>query len=278
MATSGGTDAPVLPPIGLGTMGRSGSEAVTLVATALSMGYRHLDTARRYGNETEVGQGLRRSGVARDEVVVTTKLGLDEHQPAAVAAAVTDSLRRLRLDHIDLLLVHWPSPTVPLLDTLDAMTTARDAGLVRGIGVANLPAWMLEGLPSDLGLVTNQVEYHPYLQQRRILDACATRGMTLTAYCPLARGRRLLEDPVLQDVATAHGSSPAQIALAWLVQRPGICAIPGSSDVGHLRSNLEATQLELSVDERAAIDALHDGDRVVDPPHAPRWDVEGQPS
>lgn len=265
---------PQLPPIGLGTMRRSGDACTTLVEAALSLGYRHLDTARRYGNEAEVGAGVRRSSVPRDQIIVTSKLGLDENLPTRVRPAVEDSLRTLGLDHLDLLLVHWPSLDIPLAETLGAMEALRVEGKVRGIGVANVPGWMLDELPDPMSspLVTDQVEYHLHLPQHEVARACRDRGMVLTAYCPLGRGGRLLEEPLLRTIAADHGWTPAQVALRWVIQQAGVCAIPGTGDPEHLADNLAVSELLLTDEEMRLLDTLADGDRVVDPPHAPPWD------
>lgn len=261
-----------LPAIGLGTMRQTGQHCVELVEAALAEGYRHLDTARKYGNEESVGLGMRRSSVPRDEVVLTTKLDYLELEPVHVRNAVEDSLRRLGVDYIDLLLVHWPNPSVPLEDTLAEMQELRDTGSVRFLGVANFPSRLLAGATRLAEVVTNQVEYHPFLDQSRVLSACRTHGLALTAYCPLGRGNDVLANPVVKDIAGSVGRSTAQVVLRWLVQQDSVVAIPGTSDVDHLRENLAVHDFELDEEQMRAIHGLSRGERIVNPPHAPEWD------
>jgi 2,5-diketo-D-gluconate reductase B len=265
-------DGLLVPAIGLGTMRQRGDACSTLVEAALAEGYRHIDTARKYGNERAVGAGLARSSVARDEVLLTTKLAPGELRGHRVRAATEDSLRELGVDHLDLLLVHWPDPAVPLAETLEAMTALREDGLVRAIGVANFPSTMLREATGLAELATDQVEYHPYLGQQPVLDACRHAGLVVTAYCPLARAGELLEEDVVREVAGSHGRSPAQVVLRWLIQQPSVVAIPGTSSIDHLRENLAVQDFELTNDEIVAIAALARSGRVVDPPHAPDWD------
>jgi 2,5-diketo-D-gluconate reductase B len=262
-----------LPSIGLGTMRLVGDVCEQVVGAALAEGYRHLDTARKYGNEQAVGAALARSQVAADEVLVVTKLAPDELSAEAVPRAAEDSLRALGLDVLPLLLIHWPNPRIPLAETLEAMAALRDRGLIAGLGVANFPtALVREAVRLVDGLVTDQVEYHPYLSQERLLASLRAEDVTLTAYCPLAR-QHLLEDPVVVAVAGSHGCTPAQVVLRWLVQQPGVVAIPGTSNPARLRENLAAAEgPHLSDEELARLAARACGERVVDPPHAPEWD------
>lgn len=263
-----------LPTLGFGTMRNDGDAGVALVEAALAEGYRHLDTAEAYGNEEAVGRGLARSAVARDDVWVTTKLLHPRNgTPDDIVATAEAGLRRLGLDHVDALLVHWPHPEIPMEEALDALVELRGAGKARTIGVCNLPASALvtacEQVPD---LAIEQVEYHPYLAQDAVLEVVRRHGMALTAHCPFARGR-VADDPVLAEIADGHGATPAQVTLAWLLHQDRVTAIPGTSDLHHLRANLAATELRLSDDEVARIHTLADGTRLVDPPHAPTWDV-----
>jgi 2,5-diketo-D-gluconate reductase B len=265
-----------LPGIGLGTMRMDGDRCREVVGAALAEGYRHLDTARSYGNEAALGQALQESAVRREDVVLVTKV-----PPALLAAddvreTAEESLRRLRTDHVDILLVHWPSRSVPLEETLGAMAELRDRGLARAIGVANFPTALLsQAMDLIDGLVTNQVEYHPYLSQRPVLEQLRAAGMTLTAYCPLGR-QVLLHDPDLREIAKDHGRTTAQIALRWLVQQERVITIPGTTTVGRLHENLDALDgPHLTDDEMARISGLARGGRVVDPPEkAPVWDPD----
>ena len=260
------------PAIGFGTMRQRGDACAELVDAALAMGYRNIDTARKYGNEAAVGAGIRRSSVSRDDFLVTTKLPPDDLPADRVRAAVEDSLRNLGLDYVDLFLVHWPRADVPLADTLGVMADLREAGLTRFIGVSNFPSALLEEAVGITDLVTNQVEYHPYLAQDVVLPKVRDLGLVLTAYCPLGRGGPLLRDPVLGEIAATHGRSVAQVALRWLVQQPRVVAVPGTSSVEHLRENLSVYDFTLDDSEMAAIGRLARGDRVVNPPTAPAWD------
>lgn len=261
-----------LPAVGLGTMRLRGRECRSLVEAALAEGYRHIDTARMYGNEEDVGAGIRRSSVARGDVILATKVWHDELEPHRVTVATEESLGRLGVDYVDLLLVHWPSRTVPVEDTLEAMGALRDAGKARFLGVANFPSGMLEKVAGTPGLIGDQVEYHPYLAQEAVLSVIRACDLVLTAYCPLGRAGPLLEDDVLRAVASECGRTLPQVVLRWLVQQERVVAIPGTSSIEHLRENLSVHDFELGSDHMEAIGSLARGDRVVDPPHAPTWD------
>lgn len=263
----------VLPPIGFGTMRQKGDVAADLVLAALEMGYRHIDSARKYDNEEGVGEGIRRSGVAREDMIVATKIVQDDLRREDVQRCAEDSLRRLNLDYVDLMYIHWPSRDIPLEETLEALLDLVGRGLVREIGVANFTTTLLARACELAPILTNQVEYHPYLAQSKVLDACRANGVILTAYCPLARGRGLSDDPEVLRIAEAHGRTGAQVVLRWLVQQDGVVAIPGTSSVEHLRENLAIDGFLLDHAEMAAIAALDRGDRVIDPPHAPDWDA-----
>lgn len=262
-----------IPPIGFGTMGQTGESAAGLVAAALEMGYRHIDSARKYGNEDAVGEGIRRSSVPRDDVILATKITQDDLRSEDVRRCTEDSLRRLKLDYIDLMYIHWPSPTIPLEETLEALGELVDAGLIRHIGVANFTTSLLARACEIAPIATNQVEYHPYLAQPRVLGACRSHDAMLTAYCPLGRGRGMMEDPELRRIASAHGVTAAQVVLRWLVQQDGVVAIPGTSTVDHLQENLTIDGFFLDGEEMASIAALDRGMRVIDPPHSPIWDA-----
>lgn len=269
------SDRFALPAIGLGTMRLQGNDCESLVDAALAEGYRHLDTARRYGNEAAVGAGIRRSSVPRDDIVVTTKIWFDELSPEEVEAAAVESLARLCLDYVDLLLIHWPSRTVPVQETLASLTELREQGMTRFIGVANFPSALLAEVASTPGMVGNQVEFHPYLAQDAVLSVVREHGLTLTAYCPLGRDGTLLADETVRAVADDCGRTPAQIILRWLIQQDSVVAIPGTSSVQHLRDNFAVHDFELAPEQMERISALAHGARVVDPPHAPLWDPEG---
>jgi diketogulonate reductase-like aldo/keto reductase len=261
-----------LPSLGLGTWQIEGPAAAEAVRDGLELGYRHVDTARMYGNEREVGQGLRDAGIDRDEVWITTKVWRDDLDPDRLRRSAEASLRDLGLDQVDLLLVHWPNEGVRLADTLAALHRARQDGLTRHIGVANFPSALLREAIAEFPIHTNQVEYHPYLSQRAVLDVAHAHGIVVTAYSPLGSGG-LLDDPVLAEIATARGCRPAQVALRWLLDQTGVAAIPKAASHENRAANLATLDLApLTYEERAAVDGLARERRFVNPSFAPRWD------
>ena len=266
-----------IPALGFGTWELRGATAQRLVEAALAIGYRHLDTAQMYGNEAEVGAGLRASGLPRDQVFVTTKVWPDRFRAGDFERSVEESLRRLRLDAVDLLLLHWPSREVPLAETMEALGRVHAAGKARHIGISNFTAAMIDEAValSTAPLATDQVEYHPMLSQRAVLRGCRRHGMALTAYCPLARGR-VFGDPILKRIAEAHGRGAGQVALRWLVQQEGVVAIPRSSSEEHARSNFAIFDFALGEAEMAEITAIGaPAGRVVNVAGvAPAWDAE----
>jgi 2,5-diketo-D-gluconate reductase B len=262
-----------IPVMGFGTSGL-GKEAAELVAIALRLGYRHLDTARRYGTERGVGDGIRAAGVPREEIFVTTKVSHENLHPADFARSVETSLGELQVDYVDLLLIHWPNPKMAIADCIGPLAAAKRAGLTRHIGVANFTIELLEQAISACPepLVTNQVECHPYLDQTRMLAALQRHGMVLTAHCPLARGR-LMGDAVLGEIAHDRKKTLAQIALRWLVQQETVAPIPRSSNPARIAENLDVFDFRLTADEMERIAALKRPDgRVANPAFAPQWD------
>lgn len=261
-----------MPVLGLGTWQLTGSACARVVRSAIDLGYRHIDTAQAYGNEAEVGAAISEAGVDRDRLFLTTKLWTDRLTRAEVLRSAEESLRRLRTDHVDLLLIHWPNPRVPLAETLGAMEELRAAGKTRRIGVSNFPVALLRAA-EEIGaeIFCNQVEYHVLLSQRPVLEHLRPRGIPLVAYSPLAQGR-VLAHPEVRRVAAKHGATPAQVALAWLTGQDGVAAIPKASSVERLRENLGALELELDPADRAALDALQGYTRTVSPSWAPAWD------
>jgi 2,5-diketo-D-gluconate reductase B len=261
----------VIPKLGFGTWRLSGRDCVEGVADAVAAGYRHVDTARMYGNEEEVGGGLRASGVDRSEVFLGTKVWPDDLWPDRVRASLERSLRALGTDYVDLYMVHWPNPRVPLAETLQAMTALRDEGRTREIGVSNFTSAQFREALDLAPVLVNQVEYHPYLDQSAVLEVCRERDAELTAYRPLVKGAAL-EDPVITQIAAAHGATPAQVTLAWLIGQERVSAVPKASSPERRRENLGALDLELSADERARIDALPKDRRAVETQWSPDWD------
>jgi diketogulonate reductase-like aldo/keto reductase len=264
-----------IPAIGFGTSGM-GDVRAEHIATALKLGYRHIDTARKYGTEGVVGEGMRASGVPRTDIFLCTKVSHENLHAGDFARSVEQSLAALRVDYVNLLLVHWPEKNTPLAETMGALAKAKREGLTRHIGVANFNIALLDEAirlcPEPL--VTLQAECHPYLDQTRLIEACRRRGLVLTAYCPLGRGR-LQGEPVLADIARRTGRTFAQVALRWLVQQKIIAAIPRSSNATRIAENLTVFDFELSDDDMRRIGALKRTDgRIANPAgRAPAWDV-----
>jgi diketogulonate reductase-like aldo/keto reductase len=245
-----------IPALGFGTSPMTGSMAAGEIVAALKAGYRHIDAARKYGTEPVVGEGLRASGVPRKDIFLTTKVSHENLHAADFAKSVDASLKALGTDYVDLLLVHWPNPEIPLAETMPALAEAKRDGKARHVGVANFNIALLDQAirlcPEPL--VCLQAEYHPYLDQSKLLSAVRQRGMAFVAYCPLGRGR-LFSDPVLAEIAQSRGRSIAQIALRWLMQQ-GLGAIPRSSNPQRIADNFKVFDFTLSDDEMRRISAL----------------------
>lgn len=263
-----------MPAIGLGTWDLRGESGRAAVTAALAAGYRHLDTAIMYENEAQVGAGLRDSGIARDAVFITTKVPPALIGETDLVQAADASVRRLGIDQADLLLIHWPNPEIDLAGSIRALNKARRAGIARHIGVSNFTvdlldqAWALTEEP----LVTNQCEYHPQLDQTRLLSACRRHGMAFTAYTPIGRGRLFGALPIAA-AARAHGRTESQIILRWHVQQPGVVAVPRSVNPARIAENLDVFDFALTDTEMSAISALARPDgRMVKPVWSPEWD------
>ena len=265
-----------IPALGFGTFRMSGPDTVRMVRHVLSLGYRHVDTAQIYGNEAEVGEGLAASGIVRGDVFLTTKVWVASYRRDAFLRSVDDSLRKLRTDHVDLLLLHWPNREVPLAEQIGALNEVKAAGKVRHIGVSNFSTSLMAEAASlsAAPLVTNQVEYHPYLNQRAVLAAARRAGMSVTAYYAMADGK-VIGDPVIQAIAKRHGRTEAQVVLRWLVQQPGVVALSKTVSEARAAANLAIFDFALSAEEMAAIHALARPDgRLVSPEGlAPEWDA-----
>ena len=264
-----GTSVPLL---GFGTWQIEGSEATEAVRDALEIGYRQIDTARAYGNEAEVGEGIARSGVDRGEIFLTTKVFPGDFEPEALKAAAEDSLRALRTDYLDLLLLHWPDESVPLARTLTAMNDLREAGRIRHLGVSNFPAGLLAEALAQAPVFCDQVEYHPFLGQDRLLELARANDVLVTAYSPLAHGR-VPGDATLSEIGEAHGKTAGQVALRWLLDQPGVSPIPKASSHERRLENFEVFDFALSDAERERIDALPKDDRQIDPDFGPDWEA-----
>lgn len=264
-----------IPALGFGTWQLSGDACTEAVGWALEAGYRHIDTASMYGNEEAVGAGMRASRLPRDQVFVTTKVWHDDLAPGDLERSAEASLRRLGLDAVDLLLIHWPNSGIPLRGTMEVLSRAKRQGLARHIGVANFTVALLEEAVALSGepLVTNQCEYHPFLDQAPVLAACRRHGLSFTSYSPLGKAAALSE-PLLRDIAAAHGKTPAQVVLRWHVQQPGVVAIPKSGNRQRMTENLGIFDFTLSDEEMRRISALARPDgRLISPGFAPDWDM-----
>ncbi len=259
-----------VPQLGLGTWRLEGDTCRRIVSRALELGYRHLDTAQGYGNEAEVGRALAESGVPRDEIFLTTKAWPDDLVHAKDCAA--QSLERLRVSQVDLFLIHWPSPTLPLEQTIDALREVKARGLAKQIGVSNFPPGLLtRALERAPELFCNQVEYHPFLPQPRLLDLARKHDLLFAAYSPLARGD-VAHPEALKGIGERHGKTASQVALRWLVQQEKVCAIPKTANEARLAENLAIFDFALSDDEVRRIHALATGKRYVNPEWGPDWE------
>lgn len=245
-----------IPALGFGTSPMMGNLSADTVFAALEAGYRHIDTARKYGTERAVGDAIRSSGVPREEIFLTTKVSHENLHADDFARSVGESLAALKVDYIDLLLVHWPNPEIPLSETMPALAKAKRQGLARHIGVANFNIALLDQAIKLCAepLVALQAEYHPYLDQSKLLAAVREQGLVFIAYCPLGRGR-LFNDPMLTEIARARGRSIAQVALRWLIQQ-NVAAIPRSSSSQRIVENSRVFDFALSNDEMKRISTL----------------------
>jgi len=266
-----------LPAIGLGTWDLRGRDCYEAVKTALAVGYRHIDTAELYGNEAEIGAAIRDSGVARGDIFITTKIPMGQLRAAQVKRNAEESLRKLGTDHLDLLLIHWPSRDEPLDETLGAFGKLLEAGKTRFIGVSNFTVALLaETIEKHRApIICNQIECHPYLSQLPVLAAARKYGLAVTAYSPLARGKAA-HDPDLAAIGKKYGKSATQVALRWLIEQGNVAAIPKASSREHAATNLAIFDFTLAPEDRARIDAKRGATRFVDPRGwAPEWDPSG---
>jgi len=271
-----GAGPATIPSLGFGTFRMPGADVLQIVPKALDIGYRHIDTAQIYGNEAEVGEAIEGSKLPRNAIFLTTKVWVDHYRAGDLQQSVATSLKKLRTDHVNLLLLHWPNPKVPFAETLDALNAVQRAGMAQHIGVSNLnTTQMAEAVRlSAAPLVTNQVEYHPYLNQDKLLQAARAANMTVTAYYGLADGT-VVGDPLLRTIGERHGKSAVQVTLRWLVQQPGVVALTKTVQAARALSNFEIFDFELSAEDMAAIHALTTRHkRFVSPDGlAPTWDT-----
>ncbi|WP_322515903.1 aldo/keto reductase [Rhodopseudomonas palustris] len=264
-----------VPRLGLGTFKLQGKDCHAAVLSALSMGYRHIDTAEMYANEDFVGDALEDTEVPRDQIHLTTKVWWQNLAPEAIRKAFDQSLAKLKTDYVDFYLIHWPAPDMNLASALEALMRIKDAGGARAIGVCNFPLALLKQAIEEIGapIACNQVEYHVLLGQKTLLPYMQSKGVPLTAYAPLAQGR-LAAMPELQQIADKHDATAAQIALAWLLEQDGVMAIPKARSEASQRSNLDALKIKLDQDDRALIAKLPKDQRFVKPAFSPEWDKE----
>jgi diketogulonate reductase-like aldo/keto reductase len=262
-----------IPSIGLGTWELRGRACTRIVEQAVKLGYRHFDTGQIYENEREVGEGIRASGVKRDDVFVTTKVWTTHFAPNELERSAKESLVKLRTPYVDLLLLHWPNPQVPLSETLGALAHVKQMGLASHIGISNFTVALIEQAVAACPepLACDQVEYHPYLDQTKVKQACERHHLALIAYSPVARGR-IKNDSTLARIAGRYGKSAAQVCLRWLVQQK-VCAIPRTSRIERLSENIDIFDFSLDDEDMAAISGLASArGRLTDYGFAPKWD------
>ena len=265
-----------VPAFGVGTFRLKGQVVIDSVKNALDLGYRAVDTAQIYENEAEVGQAIAESGIARDQLFITSKIWVSNFAHDKLIASLKDSLKKLRTDHLDLTLIHWPSPNdeVPVAEFMGALLEAKKLGLTKEIGVSNFTIALMKEAIAAVGaenIATNQIELHPYLQNRKVVEFAQSKGIHITSYMTLAYGE-VLKDPVIKAIADRHGATSAQVTLAWAMQL-GYSVIPSSTKRNNLESNLKACALKLSDDDMARIADLDRGHRLTNPQSvAPAWD------
>jgi 2,5-diketo-D-gluconate reductase B len=262
-----------LPRLGLGTFRMQGDVCRAAVESALGLGYRHIDTAEMYGNEEAIGPAIAGSGIARKDLHVTTKVWHENLAPDAIRKAFDTSLGKLKLDHVDLYLVHWPSPGMNLAAVLETLMKFKQEGRTRAIGVANFTIPLLKQAVEEIKapIACNQIEYHVMLDQTPVRKYLASKSIPLVAYCPLAQGRAASNE-VLIEIGKKHDVSAAQVALKWLLDQDGVAAIPKASRAESQQANLGALKVKLDDDDRKAIAALPKDQRFVKPGFAPAWD------
>ncbi|GAB3525755.1 aldo/keto reductase [Pontibacter brevis] len=262
-----------IPALGFGTFELTGDTALRLVKAALDTGYRHIDTAQMYGNEEAVGSAIKESGVAREEVFLTTKVLPSNLAQKSFLPSVEESLRKLKTDAVDLLLIHWPNPEVPVEEYIGELVKAQEKGYTKHIGVSNHTTALLDKvLATGASIITNQVEYHPFLNQDKLYNYLRSHDLTLTAYSPIAHGK-VMGNETLKHIGEKHNKNEVQITLRWLIQQDGVLAIPRSSKENHMQSNFNIFDFELTQDEVQQINELTQANnRLIDPGFAPSWD------
>ncbi len=263
-----------IPALGFGTWPMRGETCARMVAEALKIGYRHIDTAQGYQNEADVGAGLAESGIARDAIFITTKVRPDRTSAKLLGKSVEESLRKLRTDRVDLLLPHWPNPSIPVAETIAALCEVKRRGLTRHIGLSNYTIALADEAlrVATEPLVADQIEYHPLVDQTKLLAFLRGRGLATIAYSPIALGR-VVGNPVIEAIAAVHGKSAVQVTLRWLIQQGDIVAIPKSSRPDRARENFDVFDFSLSDEEMTRIGGLKRPHHLINEPSwVPAWD------
>lgn len=263
-----------IPALGYGTWQLKGKDCETGIAAALEIGYRHIDTAQIYENEADVGRALKSSGVKRDDIFLTTKVWNENLAENMFQKSVEESLNKLQTSHVDLLLIHWPMTDVPFAEQMKSLRAVHEAGMAKMIGLSNFTVPQMREVVEELGVpvVNNQVEYHPFLSQKPVLEYLRAHDMFLTAYSPLARGK-VREEVALREIAEKHGKTVGQVTLRWLVQQERVAAIPKAASLEHIRENFDIFNFELDVDDMQRINLLTQrASRLINPDWAPHWD------
>jgi 2,5-diketo-D-gluconate reductase B len=262
-----------LPRLGLGTFRMQGAVCRAAVESALALGYRHIDTSEMYANEDAIGAALASAKVPRGDLHVTTKVWPENLAPDAIRRAFDNSMKKLKLDVVDLYLIHWPARGMNLPAALDTLMKLKEEGRTRAIGVANFTVALLKQAVEEIKapIACNQIEYHVMLDQSKVMRYMAVKSIPLVAYCPLAQGRAA-SDEILIAIGNKHGAAPAQVALKWLLEQKDVVAIPKASRRETQQANLDALKLQLDDEDRRAIAALPKDKRFVRPAFAPAWD------
>ena len=254
-----------MPLLGLGTWQLRGKECVDSVKMAVEIGYNHIDTADGYDNHQAVAQGIKESGIYREDLFITSKIKPENLHYADLKKDAQRFLDELEIEYLDLILIHWPNNDIPLEESLKALKEVKEEGLAKNIGVSNFTVNHLKDAAEiypDL-IAVNQVEFHPTLYQKELLDYCQENGIVLTAYSPLARGE-IFENKVLKELAAEYDKSPSKLALKWLIDK-NVVAIPKASSRDHLAANFDLFDWELPAEARERMDQLNENNRLIDP-------------
>lgn len=260
-----------VPALGFGTFMLSDKQAEEGVKDALHIGYRHIDTAEMYDNETGVGKGIKKSGIPRQDIFLTSKVWYSNLRPADLRKALEASLKKLQTTYLDLYLIHWPVADMSPEDSLDTMFALRDEGKIRAVGVSNFPPSWVHAAQKTGPVFCNQVEYHPYLAQHELIRLARKYDHLLTAYCPLGRGE-VIDDPVLKEIGAKYKKTGSQVALRWLIEQDHVAAVPKSARHQYRLENFEIFDFELSDEESKMIDELNQNKRLINPAFAPDWE------